>query len=117
MDDQFQKLPRHELLAALLEDGDFWEGLQLGYQAFQDRLYSEFQERRWTQKDLITFVERELSGKLYRREEYIARLNGWLCHSYLYVLGFVLAYLNQALAAKMQAQASKLPEPGSDSNA
>ncbi|MBV9690909.1 MAG: hypothetical protein JO202_14520 [Ktedonobacteraceae bacterium] len=100
MSDQMQDLPVVPVLSALLAHPEVQAGLLSGQAAFQDGVFSEEHAHAWTERDMIQFVEGELSGKQYRREQRIDQALGYPSLSYLYRLGFVISYLSQTLAAQ-----------------
>ncbi|MBV9705805.1 MAG: hypothetical protein JO125_00165 [Chloroflexi bacterium] len=100
MSDQMHDLPALPVLSALLAHPEVQAGLLSGQEAFQDGLFHEDHEHAWTEQDMIRFVEGELSGKQYRREQRIDQALGYPSLSYLHHLGFAISYLSQTLAAQ-----------------
>lgn len=90
-------------LATLLEHPDFVSGLRDGEQAFQEYIFPDDHHKDWTETDIIDFTAQELSPIHYYREVRIDRAEGHPSHSFLHHLGFVISYLDQALAARAQA--------------
>ena len=100
MSDQMHDQPVVLVLSALLAHPEVQAGLLSGQEAFQDGLFDEEHEHAWTEKDIIQFVEGELSSKRYRREQRIDQALGYPSLSYLHHLGFAISYLSQTLAAQ-----------------
>lgn len=100
--DQMQVSTVVPFLPSLLEPPDFREGLRDGQQISQEGMCSEDHEKAWTEDDIIQFIGEELSEKTYRREQRIDQVVEQPLLSYLHHLGFVISYLNQALAARVR---------------
>ncbi|HYU73132.1 MAG TPA: hypothetical protein VEL31_10680 [Ktedonobacteraceae bacterium] len=65
-------------------------------------MFCEDRDKAWNEDAIVQFVGEELSERKYRREQRIDQAMGYLSLSYLHHLGFVISYLDQALAAKGQ---------------
>ncbi|MBE3558489.1 MAG: hypothetical protein IMW89_04600 [Ktedonobacteraceae bacterium] len=87
-------------LAALLEQPDFREGPLRAYEAFENHVFEEFHERKWTEKELIGFAGERLSAKFYRKDCRMALIYELPVYSYLHHIGFVMGYLDRAYAAR-----------------
>ncbi|MBA2682656.1 MAG: hypothetical protein H0U76_30210 [Ktedonobacteraceae bacterium] len=100
MFDQMHVASTHPFLATLLAQPDFQAGLCEGRETFQEGMFEDDHEKAWTEEEIIELVEGEVSGEHYRRERLIDRALGYPSLSYMHHLGFVMSYLNQALAHK-----------------
>ncbi|MBV9689833.1 MAG: hypothetical protein JO202_08985 [Ktedonobacteraceae bacterium] len=90
------------VLSTFLEHAEVQAGLRSGQEAFQDGLFDQDHEHAWTEQDIIQFVDSELSGEQYRREQRIDQALGSPTLSSLHRLGFVISSLSQTLAAQAQ---------------